>query len=78
MGNRIMRCWMSDPQVYEIDVNKKYILRMDSEIPLNPAVVERIVADIDEWLKGDRPVLFLYGLGDVKLVRVVEAEVDDE
>ncbi len=57
------------PAVYEIDINKKYILAM-AAMP-SSEVRDKIKQSIADWLKSDNPILFLYGMGDgIKLVKV--------
>ena len=64
---------MSDEKkvdVYEIDINKKYILQFSFRIP-EPSM-EKIRSDVKEWIeKENSPFLFING-GDVKLVKVEE------
>ena len=62
---------MPDPSVYEIDLTKKYIIRIKD--PLSPPAVERITRELKEWMSGDKTFAILEG--DIKLVRV---EVDNE
>jgi len=64
---------MSDEKkvdVYEIDINKKYILQFSFRIP--EPNMEKIRSDVKEWIeKENSPFLFING-GDVKLVKVEE------
>ena len=58
--------------IYEIDVNKKYIIAF--EYMLSDETMERIKNDVKEWLaKENSPFLFLRGVGNgIKLVKVEE------
>ncbi len=56
--------------VYEIDLNKKYIMAFDDYIP--DEQWEKIKSEMSRWL-GDkeRPILFIRGAKDnVKLIKV--------
>jgi len=52
-----------DLEVYEININKKYIIAFEEMIP-NEAFM-RIKADISQWLKDkDSPFLIIRGTGN--------------
>lgn len=64
----------TEPAVYEVDLTKRYVLRFGEQLSMEQ--VERIAANVDEWVKSDRPFLLIWG--DVKLVRVdIPDEVGD-
>ena len=56
--------------VYEIDINKKYILAF--EVMVSQEIKEKIKNDIAKWVADkDRPILCLFGTSQgVKLVKV--------
>lgn len=59
---------MSDSNVYEIDLTKKYIIQMPSDLSMME--LEQIKNLIDEWVLGDYPFLVLNK--SIKLVKVSE------
>jgi hypothetical protein len=45
------------PDIYEIDINKKYLLTFDT--PLSPDDVLRGQDIISNWIKSDEPILII-------------------
>jgi hypothetical protein len=60
--------------VYEIDVTKKYILQFKERLRQEDLL--RMIRDISDWVASDAPFLILEG--DVKLVRVEDADIPPE
>lgn len=54
-------------KVYEIDRNGKYIIQLPDGISMQDGKI--LKKEIDEWLAGDDPFIYLFG-DDVKLVKV--------
>ena len=59
---------MSEEQVYEIDLNKKYILAFEKPVPMDE--LEKVSALVKKWIKDDnQPILILNSFG-AKLIKV--------
>ena len=58
----------NEAELFEIDINKKYVLSFTHPIP--DMEMAKMKKSIGEWLKSDCPFLMLFG--DVKLVKVSE------
>ena len=63
---------MSNTDVYEIDLTKKYILQLPDDLSM--AEIDRIKDMIDKWIIGDS--LFLVINKSIKLIKVSEAECE--